>query len=39
MTVYIALLALGIGLLPVALDKWRAAQRQGMRPQRVRRPR
>jgi hypothetical protein len=39
MTVYIALLAVAIGLMPVLLDKWRASQKQGMTPERVHRRR
>lgn len=31
MTVYIALLAIAIGLVPVAMDKWRASHKQGLR--------
>ena len=30
MTVYIAVLAVVIGLMPVLFDKWRAAQRKNM---------
>lgn len=39
MTVYIALLAVVIGLMPVLLDKWRASHKNGMRPQRTTRRR
>ena len=39
MTVYIALLAVAIGLMPVLLDKWRASHRNGMTPQRTTRRR
>jgi hypothetical protein len=35
MTVYIALLAVAIGLLPVLLDKWRAAHKPNLTPQRA----
>jgi hypothetical protein len=35
MTVYIALLAVAIGLMPVLLDKWRASHKPDMNPQRV----
>lgn len=35
MTVYIALLAVVIGLMPVLLDKWRASHKPDMTPQRV----
>jgi hypothetical protein len=35
MTVYIALLAVAIGLMPVLLDKWRASHKNGMTPQRA----
>jgi hypothetical protein len=37
MTVYIALLAVVIGLVPVVLDKWRAAHKPGMQTQRLQR--
>jgi hypothetical protein len=33
MTVYIALLAVAIGLVPVAMDKWRASHKPGLRVQ------
>ena len=39
MTVYIALLAVIIGLMPVLLDKWRAAHRPGMMAEPVQRKR
>ena len=39
MTVYIALLAVAIGLMPVLLDKWRASHKPGMTPERVQRRR
>jgi len=39
MTVYIALLAVAIGLMPVLLDKWRASHKHGMTPERVQRRR
>lgn len=39
MTVYIALLAVVIGLMPVLLDKWRASHKQDMTPQRLQRRR
>ena len=32
MTVYIALLAVAIGLMPVLLDKWRASHKNGITP-------
>jgi hypothetical protein len=35
MTVYIALLAVVIGLMPVLLDKWRASHKHSMTPQRT----
>jgi hypothetical protein len=39
MTVYIAMLAVVIGLVPVAMDKWRASHKPGLTPQRVQRRR
>ena len=39
MTVYVVLLAVVIGLMPVLFDKWRAAQKPGMTPQPVQRKR
>ena len=39
MTVYIALLAVAIGLMPVLLDKWRASHKPDMTPQRTTRRR
>ena len=39
MTVYVVMLAVVIGLIPVLLDKWRAAQKPEMTPQPVQRKR
>lgn len=35
MTVYIALLAVVIGLIPVLIDKWRASHKPQLTPQRL----